>query len=88
MTPLLGIVVMLIAGTLTGVVRYFGKGWPWYISTLVGFVLFWPGILILLFLYSALGLAWNVASSASVMHSFFGVIVGGIVMSASFGSEE
>ncbi len=87
MTALLGIVVLLVAGGLAGLVRVYGKGWPWYMSALVGFVLFWPGVVLLLFLYSALGFGWDAASSASVTHSLIGVVVGGIVMSAPFNSE-
>jgi len=79
---------MLVAGGLAGLVRTIGKGWPWYMSALVGFVLFWPGVVLLLFLYSALGLGWNAASSASVTHSLIGVVVGGLVMSATFGAEN
>jgi len=88
MTAPLGIAVILVAGGLTGLVRYYGKGWPWYVSAIVGFVLYWPGLVLLLFLYSALGLDWSTASSASVIHSLMGVIIGGVVMSTSFESSD
>jgi hypothetical protein len=87
MVALLGFVVVLIAGGLAGLVRVYGKGWPWYVSALVGFVLYWPGMVVLLFLYSALGLG-GAALSASVTHSLLGVIVGGTVMSSSLQSSD
>jgi hypothetical protein len=80
----LGFAVVLFAGSTAGLVRYIGRGWPWYTSALVGFVLYWPGMLGLILLYSMLGVEANMAMQSGPTHSFFGVLVGGIIMSAPF----
>ena len=85
----LGVGVSLFAAGVAGTVRYIGRGWPWYISTFVGFVLYWPGMLGLILLYSMIGVEANMAMQYGPTHSFFGVLIGGVVMSCPLeGSQE
>jgi len=84
----LGFAVVFFAASTAGLVRYIGRGWPWYISALVGFVLYWPGMFGLILLYSVIGVEANTAMQSGPTHSFFGVLVGGVIMSAPFSESS
>jgi len=84
----LGLGVVLFAAGASGTVRYIGRGWPWYVSALVAFVLYWPGMLGLILLYSMIGVEANTAMRYGPTHSFLGVLVGGIVMSSPLESSH
>jgi hypothetical protein len=87
MPLILGLGVVLFAAGAAGTVRYIGRGWPWYVSALVAFVLFWPGIILLSMIYSSLGLG-AMAIHYGTLHSLFGVTSGAIVMSSPLESSH